>query len=104
MEIGKRNGIVPDIELGNVEDTDIGKDRYDVIIASSVFEHVEYWRRGLEKVYTALKPNGALFFESTNKYMLRILGHGVPEIAVLRLAAGLGALWSAPGACMATES
>jgi 2-polyprenyl-3-methyl-5-hydroxy-6-metoxy-1,4-benzoquinol methylase len=80
MEIGKRNGIVPDIELGNVEDTDIGKDKYDVIIASSVFEHVEYWRRGLEKVYTALKPNGVLFFESTNKYTLKFSATEYPAL------------------------
>lgn len=80
MEIGKRNGIAPDIELGNVEDTDIGKDRYDVIIASSVFEHVEYWRRGLEKVYAALRPNGVLFFESTNKYTLKFSATEYPAL------------------------
>jgi 2-polyprenyl-3-methyl-5-hydroxy-6-metoxy-1,4-benzoquinol methylase len=69
--IGKREGIVPDIELGNIEDGIQGENLYDVIIASSVFEHVELWRKGLEKVYRALKPGGALFFESTNKYMLK---------------------------------
>lgn len=71
MEIGERNGVVPDIELGNIEDTDIGRETYDVIIASSVFEHVEHWRSGLRKVYDALRPGGVLFFESTNKFMLR---------------------------------
>ncbi len=70
MDIGKRNGVVPDIELGNIEDDDIGSGIYDVVIASSVFEHVEYWRKGLEKVYRALKPGGTLFFESTNKFMV----------------------------------
>jgi SAM-dependent methyltransferase len=70
MQIGKQNGIVPDIELGNIEDGKVGVETYDVIVASSVFEHVEHWRRGLERVYAALKPGGVLFFESTNKYML----------------------------------
>jgi len=68
MQMGKRNGIVPDIELGNVEDSDLGIERYDVVIASSVFEHVELWRSGLAKLYAALKPGGLLFFESTNKF------------------------------------
>jgi 2-polyprenyl-3-methyl-5-hydroxy-6-metoxy-1,4-benzoquinol methylase len=70
MQVGERNGIVPDIELGNVEDHDIGVEQYDVVIASSVFEHVEHWRTGLAKIYKALKPGGALFFESTNKFSL----------------------------------
>jgi 2-polyprenyl-3-methyl-5-hydroxy-6-metoxy-1,4-benzoquinol methylase len=68
MQMGKRNGIVPDIELGNVEDSDLGVEKYDVVIASSVFEHVEHWRAGLAKLYAALKPGGVLFFESTNKF------------------------------------
>lgn len=70
MEIGRRNGVVPDIELGNVETDDIGVERYDAIVASSVFEHIELWRPALSNIYRALKPGGALFFESTNKYML----------------------------------
>jgi 2-polyprenyl-3-methyl-5-hydroxy-6-metoxy-1,4-benzoquinol methylase len=70
MQMGKRNGIVPDIELGNVEDGDIGVGQYDIIIASSVFEHVEHWRSGLAKIYAALKPGGVLFFESTNKFTI----------------------------------
>ena len=70
MQIGEQNGLAPDIELGNVEDDDIGKEKYDVIVASSVFEHVEHWRAGLKKAYDALKPGGVLFFESTNKFMM----------------------------------
>jgi SAM-dependent methyltransferase len=70
MEIGRRNGVVPDIELGNVETDDIGVERYDAIVASGVFEHIELWRPALTNIYRALKPGGALFFESTNKYML----------------------------------
>lgn len=67
---GKSLGVEPDIELGNIETSDIGTEAYDVIIASSVFEHIEYWRPALAKVFRALKPGGALFFESTNKFSL----------------------------------
>lgn len=68
--LGRAYGVEPDIELGNIEDMDLGSSRYDVIIAASVFEHVEYWQSSLVKVYRALKPGGVLFFESTNRYGL----------------------------------
>ena len=67
-EVGRTYGIEPDIELGNLENTDLGRSTYDVIIASSVFEHVEYWQQGLKKIYDALTLGGVLFFESTNKF------------------------------------
>jgi SAM-dependent methyltransferase len=67
-EIGAKYNLVPDIELGNLEETDLGKDQYDVAICSNVFEHVELWRAGVQKVAQALKPGGLLFFESTNKF------------------------------------
>jgi 2-polyprenyl-3-methyl-5-hydroxy-6-metoxy-1,4-benzoquinol methylase len=70
MELGERAGIVPDIQLGNVEDLDMGAGQYDVIVASSVFEHVEKWYSGLKSVYQALSPGGVLFFESTNKFCI----------------------------------
>jgi SAM-dependent methyltransferase len=67
-KMGSNYGIVPDIDLGNIEETEIGRAQYDVIIASSVFEHVQLWREGLRKIALALKPSGLLFFESTNKF------------------------------------
>ena len=67
-ELGAQNGIEPDIELGNIEDTDLGDNRYDVIVAMSVFEHVEHWEVGLRKLFKALKPGGLMLFESTNKF------------------------------------
>jgi 2-polyprenyl-6-hydroxyphenyl methylase/3-demethylubiquinone-9 3-methyltransferase len=67
-ELGRKNGIDADISLGNIEDADIGKSVYDVIMARSVFEHVEHWRPALLKVYQALRPGGLLFFSSTNKF------------------------------------
>jgi SAM-dependent methyltransferase len=68
---GRELGAEPDIRLGNIETTDLGESIYDVIVASSVFEHIEFWRPALAKVYRALKPGGALFFESTNKWSVK---------------------------------
>jgi SAM-dependent methyltransferase len=70
LEQGAKVGVEPDLELGNLEETDLGTATYDVIFCSSVFEHIEHWRKGLEHVYRALKPGGVLFFESTNKFSL----------------------------------
>jgi 2-polyprenyl-3-methyl-5-hydroxy-6-metoxy-1,4-benzoquinol methylase len=67
-KLGQRYGVEIDIELGNVEESGIGDNAYDVIIASSVFEHVEHWERGLRRVHTALKPGGVFLFSSTNKF------------------------------------
>jgi SAM-dependent methyltransferase len=68
MELGRKHGVEPDIELGNLEDSDIGTAQYDLIIASSVFEHVEHWRKGIQKIFAALRPGGVLYFISTNKF------------------------------------
>jgi 2-polyprenyl-3-methyl-5-hydroxy-6-metoxy-1,4-benzoquinol methylase len=67
-ENGRQHGVDPDIELGNLEDYPLPREYYDLVMASSVFEHVEDWRTGVRKVYEALKPGGVLFFESTNKF------------------------------------
>ena len=75
---GARCGAEPDLELANIEDYDLGKEQYDVIIASSVFEHVEHWEKGLQKVYDALRPDGVLFFESTNKFTLKSAEYNFP--------------------------
>jgi len=69
--LGRARGIEPDIELGNIEEADLGESQYDVIIAYSVFEHVQRWERGIRKVFRALNPGGVLLFESTNKFSLR---------------------------------
>jgi 2-polyprenyl-3-methyl-5-hydroxy-6-metoxy-1,4-benzoquinol methylase len=77
-EWGARHGVDPSIELGNLEDTDIGKNLYDVIICSNVFEHVEHWQKGVKKVYEALKPGGLMYFESTNKFSFTSGEHDFP--------------------------
>jgi 2-polyprenyl-3-methyl-5-hydroxy-6-metoxy-1,4-benzoquinol methylase len=67
-ETGRQHEVVPDIELGNLEDYKFPHNFYDIVIASSVFEHVEDWRTGVRNVYKTLKPAGVMFFESTNKF------------------------------------
>jgi 2-polyprenyl-3-methyl-5-hydroxy-6-metoxy-1,4-benzoquinol methylase len=66
--LGSRHGIEANLELGNIETADLGEDQYDVIVAMSVFEHVEFWEEGLRRVYRALKKGGIVLFESTNKF------------------------------------
>ena len=68
MEWGREYDIEPDIELANIETTDIGKDVYDAVFANSVFEHVEDWEEGIRRIYEALKPGGVMYFLSTNKF------------------------------------
>ncbi|MEW5946338.1 MAG: methyltransferase domain-containing protein [bacterium] len=58
------------MEPGNIEDADVGSGEYDVIIASSTFEHVERWEEGIGKVFNALKPGGLFYFLSTNKFSI----------------------------------
>jgi 2-polyprenyl-3-methyl-5-hydroxy-6-metoxy-1,4-benzoquinol methylase len=77
-KLGAEYGLDPDIELGNIEESDIGFESFDIIIASSIFEHVEHWRAGLERVCRALRPGGVLFFESTNKFSLTSGEHWFP--------------------------
>jgi 2-polyprenyl-3-methyl-5-hydroxy-6-metoxy-1,4-benzoquinol methylase len=66
--LGQKYNIKPDIELGNIESVDIGNSKYDIIIATSTFEHVEHWEDGLKKIFDALKDGGLFYFNSTNKF------------------------------------
>jgi SAM-dependent methyltransferase len=75
---GAQYGVVPDIEVGNIESGALGRDVYDGIIVSFVFEHVEQWRLGLRRVYEALKPGGVMYFESTNKFCPWSGEYGMP--------------------------
>jgi SAM-dependent methyltransferase len=68
LEWGKKYGVVPDIQLGNLEESDVGDNEFDIVIANSVFEHVEHWEIGVQRVAKALRPGGILYFCSTNKF------------------------------------
>lgn len=63
-------GVKPNILLGNIENASIPDNYYDLIIACSVFEHVEKYIDGLENIYKSLKPGGAFYFTSNNRYSL----------------------------------
>jgi SAM-dependent methyltransferase len=66
-----RHGVTLDLRLGKVEDAPLEPGSFDVVVADSVFEHVERWREGLARVALALRPGGVLIFSSTNRFALR---------------------------------
>ena len=78
IDFGRRHGIEVDIELGNIEDQTLGKSEYDIVIASSVLEHVEHWERAIQNIFDALKSGGVLFLLSTNKFALRSHEYKLP--------------------------
>jgi SAM-dependent methyltransferase len=69
--LGSKYGFNINLKLGNIEDTNLGREIYDVVVSHSVFEHVEHWQNGIEKIYNALKKQGIFYFYSTNKFSLR---------------------------------
>jgi 2-polyprenyl-3-methyl-5-hydroxy-6-metoxy-1,4-benzoquinol methylase len=71
QQSGRKHGVKLDIEIGNIEEADIGTLEYDVIVACSTFEHVENWQKGLRRIFNALKPGGLLYFYSTNKFSFK---------------------------------
>jgi hypothetical protein len=42
-----------------------------MIFANSIFEHVEHWQKGVQRCFDALKFDGLLGFNSTNKFSFR---------------------------------
>jgi SAM-dependent methyltransferase len=69
--LARDNGLDIVIHEGTIEDYALGDERYDVIFATSVFEHVERYEKGLRNIYRALRPGGAFYFYSTNRFSLR---------------------------------
>ncbi len=69
-DLARRHGVDIDIALGDVQDADLGRCRYDIVISSAVFEHVRDYGRALARVYEALRPGGVFYFYSTNKFSL----------------------------------
>ncbi len=68
--LGRKFGTELNVELGNIEELDIGSSKYDVIVSISTFEHVDRWQNGLRRVFAALKPGGVFYFVSTNKFSI----------------------------------
>jgi len=69
-QLGRAHGYELDIEEGSVEQHPLGEERYDVVFASSVFEHVRNYEAAARNVYRALRPGGVFYFYSTNKFSL----------------------------------
>lgn len=70
-ELGAELGVKPTIHLADARTWDYGNERWDVIVATSVFEHIREYEPVFDKVFQALKPGGMLYFYSTNKWSLR---------------------------------
>jgi SAM-dependent methyltransferase len=77
-EIGRRYGVAPEIVLGDIETADLGESHYDVVLATSVFEHVRDWRGGLGRIHRALRPGGLLYFYSSNRFSPVSGEYGIP--------------------------
>ncbi|MGH9662792.1 MAG: methyltransferase domain-containing protein [Bryobacteraceae bacterium] len=77
-ELGRKYGVEPDIELGNIEECALAADQFDAIIANSVFEHIERWPNALQRIHRTLKPGGMFFFISTNKFSFKSYEYDFP--------------------------
>ena len=67
-QMGRALGLELDVDTGNIEESDLGVEEYDAVVAISVFEHVQLWRQGFIKIYRALKPGGIFYMTSPNKF------------------------------------
>jgi SAM-dependent methyltransferase len=63
-------GVKLDIKIGSIEEF-CEENKYDVIIANSVFEHVRNYDQGLKNVFKSLKEGGVFYFVSTNKFAIK---------------------------------
>lgn len=71
LDLAERHGVTVDIGPSSIETVDLGREAYDVVIATSVFEHVQTYGLGLDKIYDAVRPGGVLYLSSTNKFSHR---------------------------------
>lgn len=69
--LAERHGVEVDIRVADVESADLGRAAYDVVFATSVFEHVEHYGRAFAKVYEALRPGGVLYLYAPSKFAIR---------------------------------
>jgi SAM-dependent methyltransferase len=71
LRLAQEHAVHVDIQEADIETAELGSEQYDVVIATSVFEHVQRYRVGFAKVYEALRPGGVFYFYSTNKFSFR---------------------------------
>jgi SAM-dependent methyltransferase len=71
LRLAREHGVEVEIEEADIETVELAPEQYDVVVATSVFEHVQRFAVGFEKVYEALRPGGVFYFYSTNKFSFR---------------------------------
>jgi SAM-dependent methyltransferase len=71
LGLGREHGVEVDIREADIETAELGAEGYDVVVATSVFEHVQNYSLGFAKIHKALRPGGVFYFYSTNKFSLR---------------------------------
>ncbi len=67
-ELGRRLGAEPDIVCSDAQTMDYGREVYDIVMATSVLEHLPRWRRVLKEAHRALRPGGLLYLYASNKF------------------------------------
>jgi ubiquinone/menaquinone biosynthesis C-methylase UbiE len=62
LEIGRQKYKNPNIMFRqcNIVESELGENLYDIIICSEVLEHIDEYRKVIDKLYKALKPNGRI--------------------------------------------
>ena len=61
---------------GDIRDLDLGRERFDVIVAAAVLHHLrddEEWSRVFAKFHACLKPGGSIWISD-------LISHSVPQI------------------------
>lgn len=64
---------------GDVRETDLGVEQFDIVLASAVFHHLRdeaEWRAVFSKIHSALKPEGAL-------WIFDLIEHSIPAVQAL---------------------
>jgi ubiquinone/menaquinone biosynthesis C-methylase UbiE len=66
QELARRHGTAIEIHEGTAEDLPFPDEQFDVVLATSVMEHVGNLRQALREVYRVLRPGGIFWFNSAS--------------------------------------
>ena len=76
QRIGNATSGTTDAIQGDIREVELGKDRFDIIMAAAVFHHlreVEEWEQVFTKCYASLKPGGSLWISD-------LIEHSMPGV------------------------